>query len=140
MKCGVVAGHLIRNVVLLSTSVAGFGSQARVADHIPSATRSTLKCIYDLVRSDRSVQSVGAYDIDGFRFAVEYTFRDVDRQAVSDIVLTEAEKDTFTYEGTLLEDEWTDVIRSKCHVQPAFDNLWPRPKPRAEWRPIKLAR
>jgi hypothetical protein len=138
---GTATRRLIRIALLLSAPIAGFGSHAiaRAANHIPAAAKSTLECTYGVVKSDPSVQSVDAYAIDDFRFAIEYTFQDGGYRAAADIVLTGPLADGhISYEGTLPDEQSENNLRSKCHIESAFDNLRPRPKPRQEWRWIAL--
>jgi hypothetical protein len=98
------------------------------------------------LKSDSAVQSVALYSIDGFRFAVEYGFRNKDNRAVvSDIELIidadepvtqtdriprEVSQETAT-EAEELESSLD--LSSNCHLTTAFDNLFPEPKARADW-------
>jgi hypothetical protein len=98
------------------------------------------------LKSDSAVQSVDLYSIDGFRFAVEYGFRNKDnRSVVSDIELIidadepvtqtdriprEISQETAT-EAEELESRLD--LNSKCHLRTVFDNLLPEPKARTDW-------
>ena len=129
------------------SSVSGF-AMADSLQAVPPTAIPAVKCVHRILETSSAVQSVDLYSIDGFRFATEFAFRNKAGQAVvSDIEFFElggsvAEGDKIpreisratAIEATDLESK-LDLV-SKCHLNPAFDNLLPLPKARAEWRKI----
>jgi hypothetical protein len=127
----------------------GASALADALPDIPTAAMPTVKCIYRVLKSSTTIQSVSLYSIDGFRFAAEYVFRNkADQVVVSDIELlidpngsvTETDKipreisEETANEGEDLESKLD--LNSKCHLAAALDNLLPEPRARADWRRI----
>jgi|GEM_PF-2750915 len=103
-----------------------------------------VRCIYGVLKSSDEVQSISLYSIDGFRFAIEYAFRNKGgRVVVSDLeffgestyltdkIPREISQDT-TYEAQALERRLN--LNSKCHLRYSLDNIYPQPKARADWQ------
>jgi hypothetical protein len=115
---------------------------------IPTALIPTVQCVHSVLKSSSTVRSISLYSIDGFRFATEYVFRNKDDpDVVFDIEfyalggsVTESNKIPrevsmeSASEAQSLESQLS--LASKCHLNPAFDNLIPQPKPRADWQKI----
>ena len=140
--------------ILFALTSLGVGLPA-MADPVPSlapAAIPTVRCIHRALKSSSAVQSVSLYSIDGFRFAIEYAFRNKDGQIVaSDIeffvlggtvtvgdkipreVSTEAASEAQDLESKL-------DLASSCHLQYSLDNLLPWPKARADWQKMDWPR
>src|ERR1051325_7054788 len=115
---------------------------------IPTAAIPTVRCIHRVLKSSSAVKSVSLYSIDGFRFAIEYAFRNKDgRVVVSDIEFfdlggTVTVGDRIPREVSMETPDEAQRLESqldltaKCHLQGAFDNLLPQPKARADWQQI----
>ena len=139
------------SVRLFVSMVFSAGIAAAAAEpppEIPIATMPTVKCVYRILKSSGAVQSVDAYAIDGFRSAIEYTFRDKNgHQVISDIMLSgrhysfpiqHDESQVVVAQDMDFASRISDRLSSECHVSPAFDNLLPSPKVRADWRRVDL--
>jgi hypothetical protein len=138
----------VRFMTAMALGTGLIGAAAGSPSEMPSAAITTLKCVYRVLASNSEITSVEAYTVDGFRFALEYRFRGKDgHQEVSDLMISGA-----NYSYPILHNESREVIgqemdlamkirdrlKSDCHVSPAFDNMLPAPKERAEWQPLDL--
>jgi hypothetical protein len=142
-------------IVALSAANTGVAAGVDQSSEMPATTKPALICIYRLLKSDAEIQSVEAYRVDGFRFALEYVFKDKDgRLVTSDIVLSGVSDNNNAYEVSIPDNKpdymgWESVeflskrfpqLDTTCRVSSAFDNLIPYPKPRAEWVRVDLKR
>jgi hypothetical protein len=115
---------------------------------VPVSATPTVKCVRELLKSNSSVQSVSLYSVDGFRFSVEYIFRNKSGQFVfSDIVMygdnpvvgsdkvpREISEETMKEADDL--ERGLDLY-AKCNIDNhTFDNIFPQPAARARWRRI----
>lgn len=139
-----------RSTFYLAVALSGVGgfAQAESLPAIPPAAIPTVQCVRRVLESGSAVRSVGLYSIDGFRFAMEFVFRNKAGQAVvSDIELYELGNSVYlgdkipreistqtTIEAAGLESK-LDLV-SRCHLNPVLDNLLPQPKSRTAWRKI----
>jgi hypothetical protein len=141
-------------VSVLVVSMSGRAS-AQTKAGVNPASVSTLNCIYNLLRSDESVHSTSVYSVDGFRSAVEFSFRDKKYgDIVADIVLSGGRiGDQMTYNlgrfSTNSPDQLTQdkalrsaefvgkLLARSCSVTPALDDVLPFPPPRAEWQQVE---
>jgi hypothetical protein len=129
--------------------------RADTAPEIPASVRSTLNCIYLLLKSNSQFQSVAAYSVDEFRNALEYTIHGKNDHALtSDILVSGAFGGVLTWSLVSQHGETTeqgfeemDVLMrslpgwdSRCNLKPAGDHLLPQPKPRSEWLRIALGK
>lgn len=120
---------------------------------MPAPTRASLNCAYRLLRSNAQFKSIAAYSVDHFRVALEYTVRSGDGHSLtSDILISGPLDGVSTWEQVPQHGETTehgfeelDVLTkslpswdSNCNLRPVFDNTLPGPKPRSEWRSIKM--
>jgi hypothetical protein len=121
---------------------------AAPAPALPAATIPTVQCISRVLKSSSAVQSVSLYSIDGFRFAIEYAFRNKNGHVVvydiefignSGIVTDKIPREISTEtadEAWRLEDRLD--LNSKCNLRYAGDNLYPEAAARADWQKIEL--
>jgi hypothetical protein len=137
---------ILTAIVSLSPGAAVF---ADPASELPPALRPAVKCIDEVLKSSSKVQSVSLYSVDGFRFAVEYAFRDSEDHVVvydieligdadgsvaaTDKVPREISKETM---DEAFELELKLDLQGKCHLTPTLDNLMPGPAARSDWRKI----
>ena len=137
--------------VVISLGV-GFPAMAAPVPSLAPAAIPTVQCIHHALKSSSAVQSVSLYSIDGFRFSIEFAFRNKDGQiVVSDIeffvqggtvtvgdkVPREVSMETAS-EAQDLESKLD--LTSSCHLQYSFDNLLPWPKARADWQKMDWPR
>ena len=140
-------------VLLLSSGIAVAEEQW---PSIPSAQQSTVKCVYRLLKSKAAIQSVDVYAVDGFRSAVEYTFRDASgHTVVSDIMISGISTNgghDITYDGQpmngdsqkMIHEEMdflgqiSNELHSECQIMPAFDHLIPGPPEHKLWLQVEL--
>lgn len=132
--------------ILLAVILCGAAAPAVAAPapNLPAAAIPTVQCIYRVLKSSSAVQSVSLYSIDGYRFAIEYAFRNKDgRVAASDIeffggsaIVTDKIPREISME-TADEAQALEAklgLTSKCRLHYAFDNLYPQPRARADWQ------
>jgi hypothetical protein len=113
----------------------------------------TVRCVYGALKSSPFIKSVNVYVIDNFRFGFEYAFKGKDGQrAVSYVELVAPGLDAQSAflgdkiprevsEHTMAEGQeitYDLQLSQKCHLQEAYDNLFPQPDARATWHPIEL--
>lgn len=128
----------------LAAILCGAPAFAAPEPSLPATAIPMVRCIYGVLKSSSAVQSVSLYSIDGFRFAIEYAFRNNDsRVVVSDIeffgasamitdkIPREIPQDTAN-EAQALETKLN--LNSECHLRYAFDNIYPEAKARADWQ------
>jgi hypothetical protein len=140
---------------LIGAFISGSAAGADTAPEIPAPVRTTLKCIYLLLKSNSQFQSVAAYSVDEFRNALEYTIHGKDDHALtSDILVSGPLGGALTWSLVSQHGETTEqgfeeleVLMkslpgwdSRCNLKPAGDHLLPQPKPRSEWRRIALGK
>jgi hypothetical protein len=133
-----------------TTAMAGVFSSPPKSS-IPMSAIPTVKCVRELLKSSSAVQSVSLYSVDGFRFSVEYVFRDKKGQFVfSDIEMYALPGKTSIFESDKVPREISEETMSeaddlelgldlftKCNLDNhSFDNLIPQPAARADWRRI----
>ena len=128
---------------------AGTIAPADTGHQIPESAVTAVTCIYQLLKSSPTVQSVNVYAIDDLRSAVEYRLKGKDGSAITEdlMLLALAGRVTYDFETQPNETEKAERaslefssklnLSSKCHVFPAFDSLVPGPKPRAEWKQVE---
>jgi len=130
--------------ILLAAILFGAPAIAAPEPSFPAGAIPMVRCIYGVLKSSDEVQSISLYSIDGFRFAIEYAFRNKGgRVVVSDLeffgestyltdkIPREISQDT-TYEAQALERRLN--LNSKCHLRYSLDNIYPQPKARADWQ------
>jgi hypothetical protein len=120
---------------------------------IPVTKMAAMKCVYGPLNSNREIRSVTVYSIDGFRHAIEYTFRGKSGHVlIGDMMISGAMDGDFGWSVVSFHDESTDEgfeeldflmkavpdLNSRCHLTPVGDHLIPGPKPRSEWQRIDL--
>ena len=122
-----------------------------IQGYLPTPLKPAVKCIYSLMKSSNAIQSVNLYDIDGFRYAIEFSFRNKQNNIVADdIELFSTPYDGQVWEGDKVPREISQQammegseiedrleLTSKCHISQTFDNVLPQPLARKEWREIK---
>ena len=138
---------------LIGVFISVSAVHADTAPEIPASARTTLNCIYLLLKSNSQFQSVAAYSVDEFRNALEYTIHGKDDHALtSDILLSGAFGGVLTWSLVPQHGETTEQVfgeldvlmkslpgwDSRCNLKPAGDHLLPQPKPRSEWRRLSL--
>jgi hypothetical protein len=120
------------------------------ASSIPASAIPMVKCMRDVLKSSSAVQSVSLYSVDGFRFAIEYVFRDKNGQAAvfddemfiedSDGSVTAGDKiPREISEKSMNEAEDLETklgLETKCHLESAMDNILPQPPARSNWRKL----
>jgi hypothetical protein len=143
---------LIRHCSLFVTAVslgAGVPNESGAAAATSTAALPAVQCIYRVLKSSSAVKKVTLYSIDGYRFAIEYSFRiNKTKLAFADLEFT-VEPDGSLMEGdripreesmktadAALKLESKRNLISKCSLGVAFDNVFPPPKPRADWQRI----
>jgi hypothetical protein len=141
---------MFAHLVTVLVFSAGSAAAADLWPQIPSGIRPAMGCVLRLLKSNSAVRSADVYIVDDLRSAVEYAFRDRNGEdRVSDIVLLGG-----TYSGMSPRDKSEKAIAagmdflggiseklgSKCHIEPAFDNLMPPPKPREKWLRVELSK
>lgn len=133
--------------------MAGMFAATASAPHIPVARMTAIKCAYGPLQSNPRVLSIAAYSIDGFRHAIEFTFRGksghvltgdmmisgpMDGELGWSIVAFHGESGPEGFEELDFLDKAVPDMDSKCHLSPMGDNLIPGPKPRSKWKRLNL--
>ena len=133
--------------------IAGGLAAAAPAPETPDAKLIAIKCVYSSLKSNPEVQSLAAYSIDGYRHAIEFTFRSKSGRVLTGDMMISGDKSeelgwsivSFHNEST--EDGFDELdflagavpnLDSKCHLSPVGDNLIPGPQPRSDWQRIDL--
>jgi hypothetical protein len=130
--------------ILLAAILFGAPAIAAPEPSLPAAAIPMVRCIYGVLKSSNEVQSISLYSIDGFRFALEYTFHTKGGRVVvydleffgedtylTDKIPREISQDNAD-EAQALERRLN--LNSKCHLRYSFDNIYPQPKARADWQ------
>jgi hypothetical protein len=138
-------------ILLVSGSAA---SSLANTQQVDAASVPKLTCLYNLLRSNKAVESLGLYRIDPSRLAVEFSFHDPDYGIISDDIMLYGNGDSLTYGLQLnslanLSDELHEEkalraakvfsslkVSDKCSLVFALDDVLPFAKPRAQWQQI----
>jgi hypothetical protein len=138
-------------IIAAALSLYWLGDTIPEAHSVPAARRSAVKCIYHLLKMQPGVQSVTVYIVDGFRSAVGFSFRAADGRIVSSDIMISGQlvgqltystvvrandSDALVGEQINFESGISRSLQKACLVTPAFDNMFPRPPGRQQWRPV----
>ena len=111
----------------------------------PAPLPPSARCVYRALKSSPNILSVNVYEIDDSRLGFEYAFIGTDGQQTAsyielvdgaflgDKIPKEVSEQAMT-EGARIESGLH--LSEKCHLQAAFDNLFPQPPARDDWRRI----